>query len=375
MPTELLELNEGLTPESEPYFDLASLEQGLAHREMPVPDAVELRLLERVRDFYREIKASQRGVAEIYQPAGEWREHLLRRMPHYAAFQDDTLERLADLLGNFWRNELGVLVKQYASYNQLAADPRSRRTYTALVAHDLMVWSHLHHADVKELAITDVGNPWGYVWRGTLVGSKALRYHDLKTRIESLSADIAIPVIAEIGAGYGGLAYFLMRDERPRKFIDFDLPETLAVAAYHLSKSLPNRRVYLHSGGAPDWASILANHDLLLMPNWCLETIPADSVNIFLNTFSLSEMARPIVAKYLEKITFSCRNYFLHHNMDRSGVVNAGYERLPASEYPFPEGAFKLLGKHYDLFQRKHFGRDGDYREFLYQRVRSKTLA
>jgi hypothetical protein len=149
MPTEFLEPTEGLTPESEPYFDLASLEQGLAQREMPAPDAVELGLLERVRDFYREIKASQRGVAEIYQPAGEWREHLLRRMPHYAAFQDDTLERLADLLGNFWRNELGVLVKQYASYIQLSADAGLRRTYAASMAHDLMVWSQLHNADVK----------------------------------------------------------------------------------------------------------------------------------------------------------------------------------------------------------------------------------
>lgn len=375
MSTKFSQEIEGLTPESEPYFDLASLERGLERSTTLVLDANELNLLERVRAFYREMKSFQRGVAEIYQPAGEWREHLIRRMPHYSAFEDENLERLADLLGNFWRNELGVLVKQYAGYPQLVADPSARTAYSAAMAYDLMVWDHLHRADPRELAISEVGNPWGYFWRGVLVGSKALRYHDLKTQIEGLCSDIESPVIAEIGAGYGGLAYFLMRGQAPRKYIDFDLPETLAVAAYHLTKSLPQHRVYLHPGGEPEWASILTQHDVILMPNWCIQSIPADSVDVFLNTFSLSEMSRPVVKEYLEKISRSCRNYFLHNNMDRSGVVNEGHERLPASDYPFPKRAFKLLSKRYDLFQRKHSGRDGDYREFLYQRVRAMNQA
>jgi len=290
-------------------------------------------------------------------------------MPHYSAFEDESLERLIGLLGNFWRNELGVLVKQYASYAQLVVDPGLRESYAAAMAHDLMIWTHLHGADLHELAITEFGNPWGYLWQGTLIGSKAFRYHDLKTRIEGLTLDTDNPVVAEIGAGYGGLAYFLMRGQESRKYIDFDLPETLAVAAYHLKKALPHRRVYLHAGGVPDWSSILARHDVLLMPNWSIENLPSDSVDVCLNTFSLSEMSRPVVRNYLERIACACRNYFFHNNMDRSGVVNQGHERLPASDYPFPEGAFKLLSKRYDLFQRKHAGRDGDYREFLYQRA------
>jgi hypothetical protein len=123
MPTEFSQEIEGLTPESEPYFNVIALERGLEQPLTPSVDVHELALLETVRTFYREMKSFQRGVAEIYQPAGEWREHLMRMMPHYAAFEDKSLECLAALLGNFWRNELGVLVKQHASYVQLAADP------------------------------------------------------------------------------------------------------------------------------------------------------------------------------------------------------------------------------------------------------------
>lgn len=371
MSTKLSYSIEGVTPESEPYFNITALEEGLRLRTPSPVDADELSLLGEVRAFYRGIKAEQRNVAEIYQPAGEWREHVNFRMPHYGAFEEESLERLAALLGSFWRNELGVLVKQYATYAQLVGDRDLRESYAAKMAHDLMIWTHLHGANLHELAITEVGNPWGYLWQGTLIGSKVLRYHDLNKRIEGLTSGSVNPVVAEIGAGYGGLAYFLMRGEDSRKYIDFDLPETLAVAAYHLKKALPHRRVYLHAGGVPDWSSILARYDVLLMPNWNIENLPSDSVDVFLNTFSLSEMSRPVVRNYLERITCACRGYFFHNNMDRSGVVNEGYERLPASDYPFPEGAFKLLSKRYDLFQRKHVGRDGDYREFLYQRTPS----
>lgn len=61
-----------------------------------------MELLGQVRDFYLSIKENQRGQPEIYQPAGEWREHVNQRMPHYAAYQDRSIDRLADMLRNFW---------------------------------------------------------------------------------------------------------------------------------------------------------------------------------------------------------------------------------------------------------------------------------
>ena len=84
-------------------------------------------------------------------------------------------------------------------------------------------------------------------------------------------------------------------------------------------------------------------------------------------------MSRPVINQYLKRIAIATRHYFLHNNMDRGGVVNEGHERTPGSRYPFPEAAFKLLYKHYDLFQQKHSGRDGDYREFLYQCTHKKV--
>ena len=353
------------------YYDVNALEKGLSsHSPNEENEANHLKNLKQIQEFYLSLKEDQMYQPEVYQPAGEWREHVEQRAQHYHAFFDTTTDRLSSLLSNFWRNELGVLVKQYASYAQLVKDAHLREKYSEQMAHDLMIWRNLFDADFSELEVPVVGNPWGYLWDGTLIGSKVLRYYALMSQIAGLVEDINRPVIAELGAGYCGLAYYLMRGDDRRVYIDFDLPETLAVGAYYLSESLPHRKLYLHSGGPVDWQGVLANFDVIMMPNWAIDSLPAESVDVFVNTFSLSEMTRPVIQQYLGKISTACKHYFLHNNMDRDGVVNEGFERTPASQYPFPEKSFKCLYKRYDLFQQKHFGRSGDYREFLYQKYK-----
>ena len=357
-----------MSQESETFYNLSQLEEGLKPLKNQCAED-DTDLLQRIKGMYRDIKDHQENQPEIYQPAGEWRKHVNQRMPHYDAFYEDGTDRLGELLGNFWRNELGVLVKQYAGHQQLIESEETRISYAKTFAHDLMIWSNLYGSDFSQLEIPEVGHPWGYLWNGTLIGSKVLRYHALAAQIEGLTADIEKPVVAEIGAGYCGMAHFLIKRSDRFTYIDFDLPETLVVGAYYLSKTLPDRKIYLHEGGPINWEKTIEEYDVILCPNWSIDNLPANSVDVFLNTFSLSEMSFPVIQKYLEKITTSCRHYFLHNNMDREGVVNEGHERTPASQYPLPENQFKLLYKHYDLFQQKHSGRDGDYREFLYQKI------
>jgi hypothetical protein len=100
-----------------------------------------------------------------------------------------------------------------------------------------------------------------------------------------------------------------------------------------------------------------------------LPNLPDNSVDLFLNTFSLSEMPFEVIAEYIRNIERTCRGYFLYNNMDREGVLNRGHERVPCSKYPIPTEHFKQLYKRYDTFQRLHSGRDGDYREVLLQKI------
>lgn len=358
-----------LSEEAEVFFSLDALTRGLQVDNLIAPDEREYQLVGELCDFFSQMKELQSGLPEDAQPGGEWRVHTEEKPMLYRALLDKDIHSAASLLGNFWRNDLGVIVKEYATFPQLEASPEARLSFAKNMAHNLMVWTHLFGRPVRDLQTPKVGNPWGYLWEEVLIGPKVLRYNALARQSALLLGNIRRPIIAEIGAGYGGYASALLASDFSGTYIDFDLPETLVIAAYFLRKSLPGKRILLHNGLNHTWPGDLSAFDIVLSPNWGISALPDDSVDLFLNTFSLSEMGRDKMEAYIRTIQSACTSYFLHNNMDRVGVVNAGFERTPASAFPVSQQSFKLIYKKYDLFQQKHSGPHGDYREFLYQRV------
>jgi hypothetical protein len=237
------------------------------------------------------------------------------------------------------------------------------------MCYDYMIWSNLLYLNPAELTLPPIGNPWGVAIDGIVIAPKALRYHLLATQIKEITRGTRRPVVAEIGAGYGGTAHYLLRGTEHLTYIDFDLPEVLTIAAYYLSRTLPHRKILLWKPGIQINNTTLVENDVILLPNWMLPNLPDNSVDLFLNTFSLSEMPFEVIAEYIRNIERTCRGYFLYNNMDREGVLNRGHERVPCSKYPIPTEHFKQLYKRYDTFQRLHSGRDGDYREVLLQKI------
>ena len=348
-------------------------EDALAAGMRPVADPATARDLEalvrRLCRFYRELKDAQARQPDVYRPGGEWADYLAERQGAYQALRDGDVPAATRLLQDFWRNELGDIVKQYATFRKLSQSAEERRRFTDGMARDYMIWRNLLGGSAAELAVPPVGNPWGYALEGTVIAPKAVRYHVLAAQIRDITADRPRPVVAEIGAGYGGTAHYLLRGAEPMCFVDLDLPEVLVLAAYYLSRTLPGRKVLIWEPGLALGAQTLQDYDVVLLPNWALPQLPDASVDLFLNTFSLSEMPYEVIAEYLRHVERACRGYFLYNNMDRSGVVNRGHERVPCSQYPIRPQAFKRLYKRYDLFQPRHSGRDGDYREVLLQRI------
>jgi putative sugar O-methyltransferase len=358
-------------PEYQQYLSDEALTQGLSERLDPASDSELAPVIQRLCDFYRTLKTEQLKQGPLFLPGGEWADYLREQERIYAPCRAGNLAGTTALFRNFWRNELGPVVKQYATFEKLRTDAAARAKYVDLMAYDYMVWLNLLHAAPSELAIPPVGNPWGYVLDGVMIAPKALRYHVLAHQIRQITSDRPRPVVAEIGAGYGGTAHFLLRGKEPMVYIDFDLPEVLIIAAYYLMRTLPHRRVLLWQPGMKLTATTIAENDVILLPNWMLPSLPAASVDLFFNTFSLSEMPYEVISEYLTHIERTCRGYFLYNNMDRAGVFNRGHERVPCSKYPVSPAKFKQLYKRYDLFQRLHSGRDGDYREVLLQRIHS----
>jgi hypothetical protein len=341
-----------------------ALERGLSPRSGP--PAAHADAVAAAAELYRRARVADDQLSPPYRAGGEWAVYVEQRAHIYDAVLAGDDEVASEKLASFWRNELGPIVSQYAYFPDLeAGDPAKVERFTAKLSRDYVAWRALWNEDPEILAIPEVGEPWGLELDGVLVTPLALRFHSHARKIVELLRDTERPLVAEIGGGYGGMAHRIHQLGEGVTYVDFDLPETLMIAAYHLRLALPDKDVHLWDPSTPLDRDALLEHDVVLVPHYGLEQLPADSVDLFLNAFSLSEMRAETVQEYIGRIAAASRRYFLQNNVDRRGVVNRGFERIPCSEFPLGRDAFKTVAWSFDTFQ----GPDGDYRESLHERI------
>jgi hypothetical protein len=147
----------------------------------------------------------------------------------------------------------------------------------------------------------------------------------------------------EIGGGAGTFAYYLLSACPGLTYIDFDLPDTLAITSYYLGAAYPDARMALYGEDDPERVlRHLSDYDFVLYPNFALTLLPDASVDLALNTRSLSEMSYDTVAEYIRQIGRCCRSYFIHENSTADRKVWYAPE-VPAQAFPIDSTEFKLL--------------------------------
>lgn len=338
---------------------------GLADRDW-MPSGHE-EAVRRVCALYQAARRDQTDTPVAYQVGGEWASYLAERDWFHQALLRGDLGTAGEGLRQFWRNNLGAIVKEYARFEQLrGGDAAAMDRFVSGVRRNFQIWQDIYGEPASVLALPAVGNPWGLEIEGVVVAPKAVRYAALSRQIQNLLIDHERPLVLEIGAGYGGTAYYMLRDRPEMRYADFDLPETLALIAYYLICGLPERSIHLY-GETLATDTPFQTASTLLLPNYMLPRAPTRSADLVLNTFSLSEMPYETLSEYIGQIQRVANGYFLHHNMDRAGVINRGFERIPASRYPLDQSLMSCIARNYDLFH----GHAGDYREYLYQRRQS----
>jgi len=122
-------------------------------------------------------------------------------------------------------------------------------------------------------------------------------------------------VIAEIGGGIGAQAYQVLQSPAasPAKYLLFDIPEMAAVSSYFLLSALPEKRIRLFGEG-PVSTAAGADYDVAVLPHFAIVELAADSVDLFHNSCSFSEMDRASTRACLQVIERACRRYFSHIN-------------------------------------------------------------
>jgi hypothetical protein len=201
----------------------------------------------------------------------------------------------------------------------------------------------------------------------TLVQQTACRHHFLAQRCLELMVDLESPAVMEIGGGAGTFAYYLLSARPGLKYIDFDLPDTLAITSYYLGDAFPDARMALYGEGDPERVlRHLSDYDFVLYPNFSLPLLPTASVDLVSNTRSLSEMAYDAVAEYVRQISRCCRYYFIHENSTAARKVWYVPE-VPAQAFPIDTKEFKLLYQNMSPWRSGN----GRYREHVLLKCRT----
>jgi putative sugar O-methyltransferase len=162
----------------------------------------------------------------------------------------------------------------------------------------------------RELSCPQVGGAYGCELAGRRTTPDFLYHAYTVERLHQLGASPAQSV-AEIGGGYGCLAYQFAR----AGFTDYaiyDLPWVNALQGYYLLMTLPEGtvRLYGETGGS-----------VAVLPGWCFEQRAPRSADWVINVNSLPEMGRSTASGYLAQIARVLRGRFLSINQEAKMTV------------------------------------------------------
>jgi hypothetical protein len=309
-------------------YDLDSVTKGFVSRSADTGDDAEL--LERICAAYRKAVEDQASAPEIYRATGWWDGVRQRSLgPVIRALETRNVGALNGMYRRFFRDAcstglVGVPWGMSQAYWGGVAKRFDRRLYLGDVLYRIDYWRARTDGrfPLRDLAGPEVGDPFGIEIDGTLVTTGAAYQHYCAQRIGSeLGPDGSL--VAEIGGGFGGMAYYLLRDRAKVTYLDFDVPESVALTSYYLMKAFPERRVLLY-GESELTMEEIARADVVLMPVFEMEKMPPESVDVVFSSHAITDLSREVMEEYMERIRYMTRGSFL--------CIGQGSTAIPGSE-------------------------------------------
>lgn len=330
----------------DPNYRLELVVQGF--RDRPQEDIDDSAALERIVRSYNKAKTAQKDAPEAYQVSNEWLPIYNRNLGKVMkALSEGNLTELAGIYRNFFRDPCSAgLVGLSINMKKRYLNGEIKKRYQTLYLIDTLcryrLWCSLteQRYSVQSLASSSIGNPYGFELDGVFVSSGSEYLHYYSTKVSELVEHVEHPVVAELGGGYGGMAYYLVRDIPMVTYVDFDLPENLALTSYYLLRAFPTLDFVLY-GEMELNNETLCNSRIVLMPNFEISKMPSNSADLVFNSYSLAEMSALAIEEYIKHMTRIGKKHFMHVNhttnclvgADKFGIERHGYEivyRKPA---------------------------------------------
>jgi putative sugar O-methyltransferase len=311
----------------DPRYDLQNVTDGFASRIDTTNDDTEL--LERICIAYNKAIKRQQSAPEVYRPTDWWQQVRQQSLgPVVQALLTQDIAALRAMYRNFFRNScstglLGAPFGMAKAYFGGNIKDFHRRFYLSHVLYRYDYWKQQTEGrfPLRDLYGPGIGNPFGVQIDGTHIHVGAEYAHYCAHRIGSMIPN-GPATVAEIGGGYGSMAYYLLRDRPDLTYIDFDVPESIALSSYYLLKAFPNLRFLLY-GEEEMTSQVIARADVVLMPASEIAAMPAASIDVSFSSHAMSDLSVEAMEVYLNNIDRITRdNFFCIGKQQSSEVIS-----------------------------------------------------
>jgi putative sugar O-methyltransferase len=286
---------------------------------------------------FTDAKKRQKDISGSHPPEADWERYLeLHWSPYYQAINQKDLNVIAPFLRNFFRNEAisGFWGDDRIFESFVALDGIQRLERAHVMQRQFEAWrTALPKVPITELNAPRIGNPWGYIIEGKLLYEPVFEYHYQANYFANILCEISNPVILEIGGGFGGLAYQIVKHIPHVKYIGFDLPENILLQGYYLSCAFPGLEILTYSKNITVLTQdIISKYDIILLPDFMIREVESGIADLIVNVRSLSEMPVGTITEYFKQIDRLGRLYFFHENIFKNRLD--GLYGIPSSEFP-----------------------------------------
>jgi putative sugar O-methyltransferase len=303
-------------------YDLQNVTKGFISRIDETGD--DTGLLERICTAYIKAVEQQQLAPDAYKATDWWQQVRQRSLgPVTRALLTRDIAALRKMYRNFFREPCssGLLGAPYGmskAYFGGEIKDVYRRFYLSHVLYRFDYWKAQTDGrfELRDLAGPGIGNPFGVLIDGTHISVGSEYAHYCAHRVDSL-LDSDTTAVAEVGGGFGGMAYYLLRDRPGVTYLDFDIPESIALASYYLLKAFP-RLTFLLYGEEDLTSESIARADVVLMPVFELATMPAESVDVTFSSHAMSDISSEALVEYLNNIDRMTRGCILYIGNSRA---------------------------------------------------------
>lgn len=155
--------------------------------------------------------------------------------------------------------------------------------------------------------------------------------------------------VAELGAGYGRLAYVFLKALPNINYCIIDIPPAIYVAQEYLKEIFPKERIFLFRH-FKDFQEIEKDFKRarikFLMPHQ-IEYLPKEYFDLMINISSLHEMSRDQIKNYLIRIDYLTKSYFYSKQWKKSHATDNDFIR--EEEYPIPSKWKKIFDRTHSI--------------------------